>query len=412
MRASEGMEQGLAELRLARRATGLSTAFSGSHFPSELDAEVIPFDSGFAAPDLLPDLTSYAIAALDAHRAETLQYAAGRGQPHLRGWIADLMNRDGCDLTPDHIMIVNGAKNGLDLVARLLLDEGDAIVVTAPMYFTAIPIFRNFGIEFIEIEQDEAGIDIAALEAVLEQRAANGLAPPKLIYNVADFHNPSGVTMTVERRRALVALGSRAGIAVLEDTPYRKVRFEGETVPSLKSLDRDGTVIHVGTFSKLVAPGLRMGWVAAEPELIARLVQLKAEGGSSPLIQRILYEFGRSPAFDEHVERVRASYRERRDRMVAALARYLPEARIALPEGGYYLWLTLPPHVDGDALARAAGEAGIHLIAGSRFFAGATTGNRPPPRNHVRLSYSFASPDAIDAGIARLARVYRALVAR
>ncbi|WP_447726172.1 aminotransferase-like domain-containing protein [Sphingomonas koreensis] len=402
----------MADLRLARRAAGLSTVFPGSHFPSELDDGVIAFDSGFAAPDLLPDLTPFAQIALNAHRGETLQYSAGQGQPALREWIAELMNRDGCALTAQNLLIVNGAKNGLDLISRLLLDEGDAIVVTAPMYFTAIPIFGVYGIEFIEIAQDESGIRVDELEATLARRAAEGLAPPKLIYNVADFHNPSGVTMPLARRRALIDLAARHGIAVVEDTPYRRVRFEGEAVPSLKALDTHGVVLHVGTFSKLVAPGLRMGWVAAEPAIIARLIRLKVEGGSSALIQRILYEFGRSPAFDAHVARVRDAYRLRRDRMLAALAREVPEIRIQVPEGGYYLWLTLPVHIDGDRLATNAEAAGINLIAGSRFFAGTATGNRAPPRNHVRLSYSFATPDTIDAGITRLAEVYRAMAAR
>jgi len=332
----------VADLRLARRAAGLSTAFPGSHFPSELDDGVIAFDSGFAASDLLPDLTPFAQIALNDYRAETLQYSAGQGQPLLREWIADLMNRDGCMLTAQNLLIVNGAKNGLDLISRLLLEEGDAIVVTAPMYFTAIPIFGVYGVEFIEIGQDEAGIRIDELEAALARRAAEGLAPPKLIYNVADFHNPSGVTMPLNRRRALVELAARHGIAVIEDTPYRRVRFDGEAVPSLKALDTHGIVLHVGTFSKLVAP----------------------------------------------------------------------EVRVQVPDGGYYLWLTLPVHVDGDRLAADAEAAGINLIAGSRFFAGTTTGNRAPPRNHVRLSYSFATPDTIDAGITRLAAVYRAMTAR
>lgn len=402
----------MTDLRLARRAAGLSTAFPVSHFPSELDDGVIPFDSGFAAPDLLPDLTPYAESALNAFRGETLQYSAGQGQPELRSWIAELMNRDGCTLTPQNLLIVNGAKNGIDLICRLLLDEGDAIVVTAPMYFTAIPIFGVYGVDFIEIGQDAAGIRIDELEATLARRAAEGLPLPKLIYNVADFHNPSGVTMPLDRRRALVALAARHGIPVIEDTPYRRVRFEGDAVPSLKALDDSGMVIHVGTFSKLVAPGLRMGWIAAEPEIIARLIRLKAEGGSSALIQRILLEFGRSPAFDAHVAKVREAYRARRDAMLAALARDLSDATVQVPEGGYYLWLTLPAHIDGDALATAAEAAGINLIAGSRFFAGLTTGNRAPPRNHVRLSYSFATPEAIDAGIARLGAAYRTLAPR
>lgn len=391
---------------LARRATHLSTRLPAPHFPSEFGQEIVLFDSGFAAPQLLPDLAPYAAAALAEHREETLQYASGRGQPYLRQWLADWMNDEGCALTADHILVTNGAKQGIDLVCRLLLDEGDAIVVTAPTYFTAIPIFRNYGIHFIEATQDATGIDIAALERQLERRAAEGLPPPKFIYNIPEFHNPTGATMPADRRAALVALAQARGIAIVEDSPYRRVRFDGDGGPLLKSLDADGTVFHLGTFSKLVAPGLRIGWVAADPAHIARMIQLKAEGGSSPLIQRIIHGFASSPAFPDHIARVQAAYRERRDAIVAAIARDLPGAHVAVPEGGYYVWLTLPEAVDGDLLAERAAAAGVHLIAGSRFFA---VQDDHTPRNHIRLSFSYTTPAQIDDGVQRLGVVYRAM---
>ncbi|MDT9600327.1 aminotransferase-like domain-containing protein [Sphingosinicella rhizophila] len=398
----------------ARRAASLSTSFPAPHFPSELAPGTIPFDSGFAAPQLLPDLASFAVDALTRHREETLQYSATQGQPELRGWIAGLMNEDGCALTAENILVVNGAKHGLELVCRLLLDEGDAIVVTAPTYFTAIPIFRSFGVEFIEIAQDGDGILVEELERVLVSRRAEGLKTPKLIYNVADFHNPTGATMSAQRRRDLIALAETDGIFVVEDTPYRRVRFEGETIPSLKALDASGGVFHVGTFSKLVAPGLRIGWVAAEASLIARLIQLKSDGGSSPLMQRIIYEFGSSPAFPAHIQRVQDEYRRRRDRMVAAVRRNLPGVRLSVPEGGYYVWIELPPQMDGDAFAAQAAAAGVNLIAGSKFFAsagGAFPRNMISPKNHVRLSYSYATPEQIDEGVSRLARIYEPVAA-
>lgn len=369
---------------------------------------MILFDSGFAAPQLLPDLTQFALDALTVHREEVLQYAPGQGQRALRDFLAELMNADGCRVGPENLLICNGAKNGIDLICRLLLDEGDAIVVTAPTYFTAIPIFRSFGATFVEIGQDEHGLSVTGLEAALATRRAEGLPAPKLIYNVADFHNPTGATMSEQRRRDLVALAAREQIPIVEDTPYRRVRFEGENVPSLKALDEHGVVLHVGTFSKLIAPGLRMGWIAAEPALIARLIQLKSDGGSSPLIQRIVLDFVRSPAFAEHIDRVRRVYAERRDTMVAAVRRDLPGARLSVPEGGYYVWVTLPPHVDGDAFAARAHDVGVHLIAGSRFFVGGPVHprNDVPPRNHVRLSYSYATPAQIEEGVRRLATVY------
>jgi 2-aminoadipate transaminase len=398
----------LSDQPFARRAAKLSTAFPAPHFPSELEPGTIAFDSGFAFEHLLPDLTSFAQAALTTHRAETLQYSANQGQPELRGWIADYMNADGCDLGPQNLMIVNGAKHGIDLICRMLLDEGDAVVVTAPTYFTAIPIFRSFGATFLEVGQDDEGLLVDDLEAMLAARAGEGQAAPKIIYNVADFHNPTGATMSRARREALVALAERRGIFIVEDNPYRRVRFEGEAIPTLKALDRTGIVLHTGTFSKLIAPGLRVGWVAAREDLIARLIQLKSDGGSSALMQRIVYEFCRSDAFVDHVERVRVTYAAQRDRMVEAVRRELPGVSLAIPEGGYYVWLTLPPSMDGDAFAARAAQAGVNLIPGSKFYAegGAYPKNRGAEKNHVRLSYSFATLEEIDEGLRRLGAIY------
>lgn len=401
----------MSEFRLARRAASLSTAFPAPHFPSELDPDVILFDSGFAAPQLLPDLTRFAEAALTEHREEALQYSATQGQPELRSWLAEEMNGDGCRLTAANILVTNGAKHGLELACRLLLDEGDTVVVTAPTYFTAIPIFRSFGVDFVEAEQDEEGLDVEALAAQLRARRAEGLPAPKLVYNVADFHNPTGATMSRERRQALLDLAEAEGMAVVEDTPYRRVRFEGDAVPMLSALDQHGAVIHLGTFSKLVAPGLRIGWVAADEAVIARMIQLKSDGGSSPFVQRMLYEFGCSPDYPAHVERAKAVYRERRDAILAAVRRHLPQVRIAAPAGGYYVWLTFPPGTDGDAIAAAAAEARVNLIPGSKFFAGAgrPPSNRLSARNHIRLSYSYETPERIEEGVARLGRVCEAL---
>jgi 2-aminoadipate transaminase len=401
------------EQRLARRARELTTAFPGPHFPSELADTVIAFDSGFAAPELLPDLTAFATHALTTCRRETLQYSPGQGQPELREWLSGYMTEDGCDVRADNLIIVNGAKHGLDLLSRLLLDEGDAIVVTAPTYFSAIPIFRSFGIEFVEVTQDDEGLNVVELEALLAMRKAELLAPPKFIYNVADFHNPSGLTMSEARRAALIALARREKIVVIEDSPYRRVRFEDRAVPLLKALDEDDLVMHVGTFSKLIAPGLRIGWVAADRHTIARLIQLKSDGGTSALLQRIVYEFCRSPTFTTHQARVRETYRTRRDRMVAALRRGLPDARLIVPEGGYYVWLTLPNGIDGDLFAKRAAAVGVNLIPGSKFFAdqNARPNGQRARLNHVRLSYSFATPDQIDEGVRRLSQMYPSVAA-
>jgi 2-aminoadipate transaminase len=398
---------------LARRAAGLSTAFPAPHFPTELEAGVIAFDSGFAFPGLLPDLSEIAARALTEHRAETLQYSTPQGEPELREWIAGYMRADGCEVAADNILVVNGAKHGVDLVCRLLLDEGDSVVVTAPTYFTVIPILKSFGASLLEVGQDEDGVSVEELQRLFERLQGDGKPLPKFVYNVSDFHNPTGVTMSRERREALIRLCADNSVYIVEDNPYRRVRFEGEAVPTLKALDRDEAVIHVATFSKLIAPGLRMGWVCAHPHLIARMMGLKSDGGSNPLIQRIVYDFCRSDAFEAHASRVQDVYRAHRDRMVAAFARELPQVRITASEGGYYVWGALPGDVDSEALARKAAEDGVNIIPGTKFFAaaGGYPQNARPGRNHIRLAYSYATLEQIDEGVRRLGEAYRALAA-
>jgi 2-aminoadipate transaminase len=393
---------------LARRASPLSPALPPAAPPGH-----ISFDSGHAFPGVLPDLTAEAATALTRYRAESLQYAPRAGLPELRAWIAEFMRADGATVTPDHVLVTNGAKHALELVCRLLLDDGDAVVVTAPTYFSAIPILRSYGATFIELAQDRAGMDVDALASILDRLVRDGRPLPKFIYDVPDYHNPTGITMSYARRVALLELAGRHRIAVVEDSPYRRVRFEGDLVPSLKALDRHdaggGGVIHLGTFAKLMAPGLRVGWVAAPPAMVARMAQLKTDAGSCPLTQRIILEFCSAGRLSTHTEQVQERYRSNRDRMVAALARELPEASFEIPHGGYYIWLVCPPSVDGDELTARANEAGVTVIAGRRFFAGADAHH---PRNYVRLAYSHAAHGEIDEGVRRLASAFAAVINR
>jgi 2-aminoadipate transaminase len=387
----------LDSIPLARRAAPLSAAL-----PAPAPAGSIAFDSGHASPLVLPDLTRESHLALTQHRAETLQYAPRAGLPELRRWIAEYMQVDGVRVAPESILVTNGAKHALELVCRALLDDGDAVVVTAPTYFSAIPILRSYGATFVEVPQDRDGMDVDALAQILDRREREGRPRPKFIYDVPDFHNPTGATLPLARRQALIALASRYRIAVVEDSPYRKVRFEGESVSSLAALDENRVVIHLGTFAKLMAPGLRVGWVAATPSLIARMALLKTDAGSCPLTQRIILEFcttgGRLPS---HIADVQERYRANRDRMVAAMRRELPNVSFAVPSGGYYLWLSWPEGTDTDALTSAAQREGVIVIAGSRFYA---TASPEHPRNQMRVAYSHALPDEIDEGVRRLAR--------
>lgn len=391
---------------LARRAARLQPSI-----PGQEPAGVISLGSGHGCPSVFPDLTAMAQVALNRYRPETLQYGPTLGLPEMRAWIAQYMKENGVDgITADNVLVVNGAKHGLGLLGRLLLEEGDSVVVTAPTYFTCIPIFKTFGANFVEVSQDAEGIVVSELDETLARIKGEGRPLPKLIYNVPDYHNPSGVTMSRARREELVRVAERYGVYVVEDSPYRRVRFEGEQQPMVKAFDRTDTVFVLGTVSKLVAPGLRIGWVVTSPELVARLAQLKSDLGSCPLTQRIILEFCTTENhLAAHTKKVQDTYRKHRDTMVAALRRDLPEISFTVPHGGYYLWLTLPQHINADKLAQRALQEKVEIIPGSKFYAGKGPKGLGAPTNNVRLCYSHAEPEEIEEAITRLARAVHAM---
>ncbi len=381
----------MSDLRYAKRASVVPAAAA-----IETPPGLIAFGSGDAYPEGLPDLGEIARAAASRFRVETLQYSPRLGLGELRDWIASHVARDGVRCGVEELIVVNGAKHGLDLVCKLFLDPGDAVVVTAPTYMSALGIFRGYEASYLEVGQDAEGLRVDELRERLETLARTGRALPKLVYDVPEFHNPTGVTMSLARRRALVELAERFGLLIVEDDPYRRIRFSGEPVPPLASLAPGHRVVALGTFAKLVAPGLRVGWVRASTEIVRKMAVLKSDGGSCPLTQRILLEYVRGGAMDEHIDRVRRTYAGHRDVMAAALARTLPSLRWRTPEGGYYLWVRLPDGVDADRLAASAWRHGVQVLPASQFYA--TTG----PATHIRLAYSYASPADIAEGVRRL----------
>lgn len=358
----------------------------------------ISFGSGDAYPEALPDLGAIAQRSASRFRTETLQYAPRAGLPELREWIAGYLAADGIAAGPDRIIIVNGAKHGLDLVCKLFLEPGDTVAVTRPTYMSALGIFRGWQARYLEIGHDDDGMVVDDLAERLARLARTGQPLPKLIYDVPEFHNPTGVTLSAARRQALVALAERYDVLVVEDDPYRRIRFEGEPVAPMASLGSPW-VIGLGTFAKLVAPGLRIGWVTATPDILARMAALKSDGGSCPLTQRIILEYCRAGHLEPHIAEVRKVYRGQRDVMLSALARALPRARWRAPSGGYYIWLTLPDRVSGDDFAAAAARQGVKVLPGGQFHA--TRG----PANHVRLAFSYASAAEIVEGVRRLGNV-------
>ena len=383
--------------RYAARAARIAP--SGKGHP----AGAIMFGSGDAYPESLPNLADLARIAATRYRSETMQYAPRFGLDDLREWIVGHLATEGIRLDVDNVLVLHGAKQGIDLACKLFLDPGDAIVVTRPTYQSALGIFHSWELEYVEVPLDADGMVVDELAERLAARTKRGQRAPKLVYDIPEFHNPTGVTLSRARREALLELAERHDMLVVEDDPYRRIRFEGTAVPPIQAFDTRGRVIGLGTFAKLVAPGLRVGWVAASADIVGRMAALKADGGSCPLTQRILVEYARAGRLEPDIrDRIR-TYAAHRDVMMQSVAKHLPEARFTPPRGGYYLWLELPSGTDTDRLATLAEARGVFVLPASQFFA------TPGPKNFIRLAYSYASPSEIEEGVRRLGQACRDL---
>ncbi len=363
-------------------------------------SDVISFSIGLPAPELLPlgtlaDLTAEMLREVGA---PLVMHSPTEGHSPLRETIAEWVATRGIRARASEVLIVSGSQQGLDLVARIFLDPGDAVIVEEPTYIGALQSFRVTGAKMIGIPIDGDGMRTDILAAVLERER------PKLIYTLPTFQNPSGVVMSTERRRHLLELAARYRVPILEDDPYSELRYEGDPLPSLKALDENDLVLYQSTFSKVLFPGLRIGYLVVPPVVLRQLVLAKqgADLHANSFSQYVLERFVRDGHFESHLEAVRAAYRRRRDRMVAALGRD-PSIGLAVtvPRGGFYIWCRLPEGVEQSALLANAAARGVVFLPGRACYP------TEPTENSLRLNFSHASEAAIDTGIARLLEVIR-----
>lgn len=383
-----------------RYAARAQTSCYASHAVAN---DLVDLSGGYAFPRCLPDISREATIAATDYRAETMQYSDVLGLKELRDLIVGYVAQDGIICDRDGVMIVNGAKHGLDLACRVFLEPGDTVIVTGPTYMTALSILRTHDVGFWAIPQDEAGMVTDELEQRLAAAEAAGESLPKLMFDVPDFHNPTGITTSIERRIKLIELAERYGFVIVEDDAYRRIRFEGAAVPPMKSLDRSGVVIALGTASKILAPGLRIGWVIASPSIIERLAAHKSDGGTSPFSQRIFIQLLAGKQVSHHIDGIVRELRIHRDVMVEELRRHLPEALVRVPQGGYFLWPELPEDIDAGILT------GIAVRYGVKVYPSHLSYPFEPTRNALRLCYSYEEPERIGQGIAALARACQAI---
>jgi 2-aminoadipate transaminase len=381
----------------AHRAEGMRASDIREILKVTAQPEVISLAGGLPAPELFP-IDEYRRAfewVLEADGAQALQYGPSEGYRPLRAYLAKRLNGFGIQCGVDDILITNGSQQALDLIARILLDPGDAVLVEKPTYLGALQAFNQYQPRYAVAAMDDDGMCVDEVEQALSV----GGHRVKFIYAIPNFQNPTGRSMSLSRRRQLVEVARRYRVPIVEDDPYGELRYEGAHLPTLKSLDTDGTVIYLGTFSKILAPGLRLGWVVASPDALEGLLHGKqpADLHTGMVQQMATYEVIKDGFVDSHVEHIKAFYKERRDVMLQALAEHFPaSARHTRPAGGLFVWAELPRHVDTRELLLDAVQERVAFVPGQGFHPdGSGT-------NTMRLNFSNVPPDQLREGVRRL----------
>ena len=381
------------------RASEIRALFAVANRP-----EVVSLAGGMPNLEGLPLKTLAEIAHdLVMTRGTTaLQYGSGQGDETLREQILEVMRLEGIEAHPDDVVVTTGSQQALDLVTRLFVNPGDVVVAEAPSYVGALGVFRAYQADVVHVRLDEHGLVPEALEETFARLAAQGRSV-KLLYTVPNFHNPAGVTLSLERRPRILEIARRYGVLVLEDNPYGLLGFDGEPLPAMRSMD-DAGVIYLGSFSKTFAPGYRVGWAVA-PHAIREKLVLASESAilcPSNASQLAVSAYLANHDWRNQIKAYREMYRERRDAMIGALAEHIPEATWTVPQGGFYTWVRLPNGLDAQAMLPRAITALVAYVAGTAFYADGQGAD------HMRLSFCYPTPDRIREGVRRLAGVVAA----
>jgi GntR family transcriptional regulator/MocR family aminotransferase len=367
--------------------------------------QLISFASGIGDANLFPaeDIRKALHAVMRRDGGAALDYGERNGYGPLRKSIAHILASQGIQTQPDNILITAGSQQALSLVSQLLLNPGDVILVESPTYAGALDLFRALGFKIVGIPLDAQGMQVEHLETLLQQHH------PKLIYTIPNFHNPTGTCLTSPRRRQLLVLADRYNIPVIEDDFVGDLRYEGHTQPALKALDPGGRVLYISTFSKMLMPGLRVGFIAADGPVYDYLVNFKRlnDVATSALVQRALEAYVTVGRYQAHLRRSCQIFHKRRDLMVSAIQRCLPSGvHFDVPQGGLFIWLQLPQELDSEELLSFAYEDGVDFAPGSPFFPDGIQG-----RNWLRLNFVAQEPNQIEEGIKRLAKSIKRLMA-
>jgi len=367
------------------------------------DPEVISFGGGLPARELFPvdPIKSITNDILDQDGASVLQYGTSEGYPPLREAAAERYRRKGFAVTPEQVLITSGAQQSIDLMSKLFIDKGDAVVVGDPTFLTALQCFSLYQADCLPVPLDRNGMRVELIPRILKDR------PVKFIYIMPNFQNPSGITLSLDRRKAMLEIAGQYNVPILEDDAYGELRYSGDALPALKALDTRNQVIYLGSFSKVLSPGIRVSAMIAPEPIMEKLVFAKqaADLHTGNLAQRIVFGFLQRNLLDAHIQVLIDGYRKRRDAMLRAMERYLPdEVEWIAPDGGIFLWATLPRGLDAMELFEEAVAAKVAYVPGSCYYA------KGGGENNIRLNFTACDEEKIDIGIQRLAGVIKAQI--
>ena len=384
----------------AERTAGLSASEVRALFAVASRPEVVSLAGGMPYVSALPtDLVMAAMERTITERATALQYGSGQGMPALREQILDVMALEGIRASADDVVVTTGSQHALELIAKLFLDPGDVVIAEGPSYVTALVVFRSFQADVSHVAMDSEGMIPQSLRENIASLRAEGRTI-KLLYLIPTFQNPAGVTLSWARRMEILVIARANEILVIEDNPYGLLYFDTPPPQAMRSVEEDG-VVYLGTFSKTFAPGLRVGWALAPHAIREKLVLANEAAVLSPssFTQTVISEYLGASDWRAQIDVFRGVYKERRDAMLTALAEHLPKMSWTVPNGGFYVWLTLPDHLDSKAMLPRAVKELVAYTPGTAFYSDGDG------RNKMRLSFCYPTPDFIAEGIRRLSTV-------
>jgi len=386
---------------LASRTQGMQSSAIRELLKLTQQPDVISFAGGLPAPDFFPirEVEEACRYIVREDGAQALQYSATEGYRPLKEYLADSMHRYGVPATPDNVLLTNGSQQALDLIGKILIDPGDYVLTGRPTYLGAIQAWNAYQGRYHTVRLDDDGMVVDEIEHAYEKAVADSGRPPRFIYVLPNFHNPAGTTLSQERRKRVAEIATRLNIPVVEDDPYGQLRYEGEDLPPICTYVPERT-IYLGTFSKTLAPGFRLGWIVCPEELMKRFVQAKqgADLHTGTLVQYVANDICQRGILKQHVKKLREVYSERRDTMLDALSELWPEeCSWTHPEGGLFLWAQVPEQIDTRDFLQEALNENVAYVPGVHFYP-----NEDGGFSAMRLNFSYCCPDTIVEGIRRL----------